>query len=108
MFSEDCRYFEMPSGRTFNSREEIRNYASATLWGMPDTKTEVKSVIADENMAAVEWVMSGTNTVGWPNIPASGKSCIIPIVSVMEIENGLIVENRDYWDHETFINAVLE
>jgi ketosteroid isomerase-like protein len=57
-------------------------------------------------MAVVEWMMSGTNTVGWPNIPASGKSFNLPIVSIMEIEDGLIIRNRDYWDWDTFHSAV--
>ena len=96
----------MPSGRSFNSKEAIKNYASATLYGIPDTHAEVISIVANDKMAAVEWVMSGTNSVGWPNIPASGKSFRIPNITIMEIENGLIIKNRDYWDWKTFYNAV--
>ena len=108
LFAESGMYNEMPSGRVFNGRLDIENYASATLYGIPDTETEVISVVANEKMAAVEWTMSGTNTVGWPNIPASGNSFSLPIVSVMKIQDGLIVENRDYWDWETFHGAVSE
>lgn len=107
LFAENCIYIEMPSGRTFSDHEAIKNYASATLYGIPDTHTEVVSVIANDKMAAVEWVMSGTNTKGWPDIPASGRSFRLPVCSIMEIENGLIIRNRDYWNWETFHDAVM-
>jgi steroid delta-isomerase-like uncharacterized protein len=106
LFADNCIYLEMPSGRSFTSKEGIKNYASATLYGIPDTHTEVVSIIANDTMAAVEWIMSGTNSVGWPNIPASGKSFQVPIVTIMEIEDGLIIKSRDYWNWETFYNAV--
>lgn len=106
LFAEDCIYLEMPSGRTFTGKEAVKNFASATLYGIPDTYTEIVSIIANDKMAAVEWIMAGTNSVGWPNIPATGKSFRLPILTIMEIENGLIIKNRDYWDWETFHNAV--
>ncbi len=106
LFAEEGIYLEMPSGRKFTGREEIRNHGSATLSGIPDTRTEVISVVANEKTAVVEWTMSGTNTVGWPNIPASGKSFRLPVVWIMEIEDGLIVRIRDYWDWQTFHSAV--
>jgi len=31
LFAENCIYLEMPSGRSFTSKEAIKNYASATL-----------------------------------------------------------------------------
>lgn len=106
LFADKCEYIEIPSGRTWNTPNAIFEYAEATLSGIPDCHTRVVSVVANENIAAVEWIMSGTNTVGWPNIPASGKSFNLKVLSIMEIEDGLIAKNRDYWDVETFIKAV--
>lgn len=106
LFADQCEYIEIPSGRTWNTPDAIFGYAEATLSGMPDCHTSVISVVANENMAAVEWIMAGTNTVGWPNIPASGKSFNLKVLSIMEIEDGLIAKVRDYWDVETFVKAV--
>jgi steroid delta-isomerase-like uncharacterized protein len=108
LFADQCEYIEMPSGRTWNTPEAILGYAEATLSGIPDCHTKVVSVVANENMAAVEWIMAGTNTLGWPNIPASDKSFALKVMSIMEIEDGLIAKNRDYWDVETFLNQVRE
>lgn len=106
LFADQCEYIEIPSGRTWNTPDAILEYAEATLSGIPDCHTKVVSVVANENMAAVEWIMAGTNTVGWPNIPSSGKSFNLKVLSIMVIEDGLITNNRDYWDVETFIKAV--
>ena len=106
LFADQCEYIEIPSGRTWNTPDAILGYAEATLSGIPDCHTKVVSVVANENMAAVEWIMAGTNTVGWPNIPSSGKPFNLKVLSIMEIEDGLIIKNRDYWDVETFIKAV--
>jgi len=46
--------------------------------------------------------MKGTNTVGWPNIPATNRYFELQIASVMDIKDQLIVANRDYWDFTTF------
>ena len=108
LFAEQCEYIEICSGRTWIAPAGILGYAEATLSGIPDCHTRVVSVVANEQMAAVEWIMAGTNTVGWPNIPASGKTFSLKVLSIMEIEDGLIVKNRDYWDVESFLRAVSE
>ena len=106
LFAENCIYVETPSGNKFSGREAIQNYASTTLNGMSDTHAEIITVVANDKMAVVEWIWSGTNSTGWPNIPASGKTFRLPVLTIMEIENGMIIKNRDYWDWETFYNAV--
>ncbi|MGW8314793.1 MAG: ester cyclase [Bacteroidales bacterium] len=108
LFADQCEYIEIPSGRSWKTPDAILGYAEATLSGIPDCHTRVVTVVVNENIAAVEWMMEGTNTKGWPNIPASGKSFSLKVLSIMEIEDGLISKNRDYWDVETFVKAVSE
>jgi steroid delta-isomerase-like uncharacterized protein len=108
LFADQCEYVEICSGRTWNTPDAILEYAESTILGMPDSHTEVVNVVANKNMAVVEAIWSGTNTVGWPNIPASGKSFSLKVLSIMEIEDGLIVKNRDYWDWESFFKQVSE
>ena len=59
-----------------------------------------------ESQLVVEWIFNGTNTVGWPNIPANNGKFNLKGVSVMEIEDGKIKHNREYWDLQTFTRAV--
>jgi len=108
LFADSCLYEEVASGRKFNTKEEIADYLNRTVSGIPDTKFEVVDVTASENMAMVEWVWTGTNTVGWANmnIPATNKHFEVRGVSVLELENNLIREVRDYWDWDTLMRGL--
>jgi steroid delta-isomerase-like uncharacterized protein len=64
------------------------------------------SVTSNDKQLVIEWIFNGTNTVGWPNIPANNRTFNLKGVSVMEIENGKIKHNREYWDMQTFAKAV--
>jgi len=54
LFADSLIYFEIPTGRIFQNRQDIVNYVTATCYGMPDMKSEVVSVIANDKMVAVE------------------------------------------------------
>ena len=104
LFAEDCLYEEVATGRSYSSKEGIAAYAKSTISGVPDSKFEIITIIADSEMATVEWVWKGSNSVGWEElgIPATDKYFELRGVSVMKIENGLIRRNSDYWDWNTF------
>lgn len=108
LFSENCLYEVVADGGKFYSRQEIARYANSTFTGIPDTRMSIVKIVADDSTGAVEWVWKGTNTVGWPNfgIPPTNKYFELRGISIMEIENGLIKKNRDYWDWNTFKKGV--
>jgi len=108
LFDEECHYEEVPTGRNFTYKKDIAEYMNNTLSGMPDSEFVVESIIASENTAMVEWIWKGTNSVGWDymDIPATDKYFEIKGVSVMAIENSLIIRNRDYWDWNTFMKGI--
>ncbi|GET23191.1 nuclear transport factor 2 family protein [Prolixibacter denitrificans] len=108
LFADSCLYEEVATGRKFNTKRAIADYFDRTIAGVPDSDFEIVDVIASENMAMVEWVWTGTNTVGWANmnIPATNKHFEVRGVSVMDIENNRISKNRDYWDWNTFLKGI--
>lgn len=108
LFSENCRYEVVPDGGVFSSRQEIARYAKSTFSGIPDSEIIPVKFIVNDSLAVVEWIWRGTNTVGWPNagIKATNKHFEVRGVSILEIENGLIKRNRDYWDWNTFIKGI--
>lgn len=108
LFDDECLYEEVASGRSYSNKEDIAKYVESTLAGVPDSKFETITIIADDEKATVEWLWKGTNSVGWEfmNIPATNKSFEIRGVSVMLIENGKITRNSDYWDWNTFITEI--
>ena len=108
LFTEDGTYEEVCSGRLNKGREAIANYIQVTLEGIPDSKFELVSISCNANHAIFEWIWKGTNTVGWPamNLPPTGKYLELRGVSVMDIENGRIRANRDYWDWNSFMKGI--
>jgi steroid delta-isomerase-like uncharacterized protein len=107
LFANDCLYEEISTGSKFYGKKEIIGYARSTLNGIPDSKFEIVTVIANDTMASIEWIWTGTNTVGWSDmgIPATNKHFELRGVSVMAIKDNLIQRNCDYWDWNTFIKS---
>ncbi len=101
-FPEDVVYEDAALGVVNHNKTELRKFASDFFTAFPDTHFEFISAVVSGNHAAVEWVMSGTQTGDMPNMPASNKKMSVRGVSVMEIRNGKVVHDVDYWDFATF------
>ena len=65
-------------------------------------------LMSSNNIAMIEWVWKGTNTVGWPSmgISATNKYFEVRGVSVMTIEKGLIIKNNEFWDWNTLVTGM--
>ncbi len=108
LFADEFIYTEVTTGRYYIDKNALALYANASIAGIPDTRFDVVSIVANERFASVEWIWKGTNTVGWPymGIPATGNYFELPGASVMEIDNGKIIWNKDYWDWNTFMQLL--
>jgi len=108
LFNENGTYEEVCSGRLNKGREAIANYIRATIEGIPDSEFELISISCSANHAMFEWIWKGTNSIGWPamNLPSTNKYMELRGVSVMDIENGRIRANRDYWDWNSFMKGI--
>lgn len=108
LFAEHCVYEEVASGSSYKSPEEIAIYIGSTIEGIPDTKFETVSILANDSLAVVEWIWKGTNTVGWTDmgLPPTNKYFELKGISIMVIKNGLILRNSDYWDWNTFLIGI--
>ena len=97
LFADEFIYTEVTTGRYYIDKNALALYANASIAGIPDTRFDVVSIVANERFASVEWIWKGTNTVGWPymGIPATGNYFELPGASVMEIDNGKIIWNKD-------------
>lgn len=108
LFAESGIYEEVPSGRSYTTREKIAEYIGSTISGIPDTKFETINVLANDSIAVVEWIWKGTNSVGWADmgLPSTNKYFELRGLSIMVIKNGLITRNSDYWDWNTFLIGI--
>ena len=54
LFSENCLYEEIARGRKLTSKDEIAGYLNGTIVGVPDTKFDIVTIIANDTSAMVE------------------------------------------------------
>ena len=101
-FAEDCE-FNLPR-RPGTGRDSVATWwdiqATAFGPGMVRVRTLVESGETVVLEAVYEATHSGPLTVfGRPEqIPATGKTMMLPYVAVYTVRNELIVSGRNYWD----------
>jgi steroid delta-isomerase-like uncharacterized protein len=82
----------------WEGRAAIREAVTDMYVGIPDLALETHSIRSSDGSAVLEWTMTGTHTGDWENAPATGRSFSVRGVSVLELDDGAIRHQRDYWD----------
>lgn len=94
-FTDDAVYEDVALGRIHHGKSAIKAFAKGTFDALPGFKMTQQSLVLDNGSAAFEWVMSGTYR-------ETGKGFSVRGVSVMQLENGKIRRNSDYWNMAEF------
>lgn len=100
LFAADGVYEDVPPQITYRGPEEIKKFLTA-IWGWaPDIRFDVTSVsvAGAGDRAVAEWIMTGTQTGPIGAIPPSGKEFSVRGASVIELRDGKILRNSDYYD----------
>ena len=91
LYTEDAVREDIPTGITSRGRAEIEAFAT----GLFETDADVRLVVTDgfvgETWAVVEWTFTGTREETGGGVTFRG-------VSVLELEDGLIRQETDYYD----------
>lgn len=102
-YAVDAVYEDVPSVANgwdvpLRGREMIQEALVAGFEEFPDQKLELVSASSAGDRMVVEWIMTGTNDGDFPDMPATGRSISIRGLSLVELEGGKIVSQRDYYD----------
>ena len=54
----------------------------------------------------LEWTMSGTHKDDLPGMPATGKSFSVRGATALQLDDGRISRNSDYWDMATLLTQL--
>ena len=96
LFAPDGRYTDAVMKLTYDGIDEIRRMFESTMMYYQDPQFIHESGFADDRHYAVEW---RSITV------VDGTEYETRVVSIGDLdENGLITENRDYWDPQSVPN----
>src|SRR5258708_2702761 len=102
LFTDDIFYEDVAFGEVSHGRAEVRKFVVAELEGVPDL--ELKLVRADihDGHGTIEWMFSGTDK----DVFKTGKKFSVRGVSVIEMRDGKISRNVDFYDVATVIRQV--
>jgi len=91
LYTEDAVREDVPTGTTSRGRAEIEALAAGLFETDADVRLEVTDGFAGETWAVVEWTFSGMRQ-------ATGGEVTFRGASVLELEDGLISRETDYYD----------
>jgi steroid delta-isomerase-like uncharacterized protein len=98
----DSVYDEFPTQRHVQGADAIIEANRGWKQAFPDAKGSVRSVVARDNLVALEVTWQGTNTgpMEGPTgtMPASGRRAEVPAAMVMAFEGDKIKETHHYFD----------
>jgi steroid delta-isomerase-like uncharacterized protein len=107
LFADDSVYEDVTSGVVVRGKEDLRHYLVGAFATIPDFTFGVLRRFAAGPWAAIEWTMSGTSTVDWAGMPATGRRfASVRGTRILELEAGKIRRQSDYWDAATVMKQV--
>lgn len=92
-------------GAVLVGRSEIAGHVRTYMQAVPDCSLEIRSARQTAGWAVLEWTFRGTQVGDLPGLPASGETVELPGVSVCDVRDGLLAEERVYWDAATLMAA---
>lgn len=106
LFTDDAQYHDIALEHSFRGHGELRAFFESTFVTFPDCKMMLGESIANEDVAAGEWEMSGTFAGESFGQAPTGKTFRIEGCCFMRIAQGRIREHRDYWNPRSFDEQV--
>ena len=85
-------------GGTSTSAEELTNELNAVGVAFPGLSLNLERYDLCGNMASVHWSVSGDFTGEAAGLKGNGKPYKVPGITVLFVENGIIVIDDSYWD----------
>jgi steroid delta-isomerase-like uncharacterized protein len=65
---------------------------------LPDMTVKVNQILAEQDLVAVYWTSSGTNTQAGMGFPATGKKIKVDGMTLFRFKEGKICEEWSVWD----------
>jgi len=102
LFTDDIFYEDVAFGEISHGQAEVRKFFLSELEGVPDL--ELKLVRADIHggHGTIEWTFRGTDR----DVFKTGKKFSVRGVSVIDMRDGKIFRNVDYYDAATIMRQV--
>jgi steroid delta-isomerase-like uncharacterized protein len=107
--------FEEPTGDETSEeppllgRNRLRELILEERTAFPDLKFQLQRFIQAGDWAAAEWLMTGTHSGGYADLPATGRSISLAGVSIVQFDRGRVSRERfyiDLWDFREQLGVI--
>ena len=102
VIAEDCQFEDVARGELQPGPEAYKSDYYRWREAFPDGECKVVNVIVQDDWAVVEFVNRGTHTgplqTSLGTIAPTGRKVKVRYCSVMRVDDGKVVEGRDYYD----------
>lgn len=102
VISEDCHFEDVARSELLSGPEAYIEDYHRWRSAFPDGELDITNVIVQDDWAVVEYVNRGTQTgtlqSSLGEFPPSGRSMEVRYCCVMRVQDGMVVEGRDYYD----------
>lgn len=107
LFTDDGVHEDLAFELVSRGQEEIANFFTLTLVGVPDSRVELMYAFQDGDRAAALWIWSGTYTGEFaPELPATGRPFAVSIASLFELKGDSIARIGDFYNLGPWLRQV--
>ena len=102
LFTDDLVYEDVAFGEVSHGKTELRKFAADEYEGSPDLELKLVRAEFHGSHGTIEWSFSGTDKA----VFKTGKKFSVRGVSVIDLRNGKISRNLDFYDSATIMRQV--
>jgi len=102
LFTDDIFYEDVAFGEISHGQAEVRKFFLSELEGVPDLELKLMRADIHGGHGTIEWMFSGTDK----DVFKTGKKFSVRGVSVIDMRDGKIFRNVDFYDVATVMRQV--
>ena len=102
LFTEDVVYEDVAFGEVSHGTAELRKFFVSEIEGVPDLELKLLGANIQGGHGTIEWMFSGTDK----GVFKTGKKFSVRGVSVIDMREGKISRNLDFYDSATIMRQV--
>ncbi len=102
LFTADIFYEDVAFGEVSHGSAELRKFAASEFEGVADLELKLLRAKVQGGHGTIEWIFSGTDK----DVFKTGKKFSVRGVSVIDVRDGKISRNLDFYDAATIMREV--
>lgn len=102
LFTDEIFYEDVAFGEVSHGGAELRKFAASEFEGVPDLELKLLRANIHGGHGTIEWIFSGTDK----GVFNTGKKFSVRGVSVIDVRDGKISRNLDFYDTATLMRQV--